>query len=303
MTKNPNNVTGEGTAAEVLAREKVWACRQGDCIEFLDGLKAADDAQKPKLIIGSPQYADKGGRYGDDAVKRLGVVAWVDWMLDVTRHARAACSGDVVWIVNGPVDQGSYGPAVEGLLWRWYTECGPALNDSETLPGRLERPVIWTKNSPPNRKDWFGNDWEYCICFPAIVGPRKTWNWESIATPPKFDNGGKFRQRGADGKRKEGGDYPTNELTRPRDVLRATVGGGHLGHPRAHDNEAPFPLAIVEPFVLTLTSPGDVVCDPFTGSGSTCHAAVKHGRGFVGCDVRESQVQLTRERMGTVPGW
>lgn len=303
MTPNPNRVTGEGTAAEVIAREKAWSCVKRDVVEFLDGLTTPDQKPTVDLIIGSPQYADKGGRYGSEEVKRLGVVAWVDWMLEVTRYARRACKGDVVWIVNGPVEQGFYGPAVEGLLWRWYTEAGPPLSDDDRLPGRVERPCIWTKNSPPNRKDWFGNDWEFVVCFPAPVGPRKTWNWEAIGTPPKYANGGNFRQRGADGVRKEGGEYPQNELTRPRDVLRATVGGGHLGHDRAHDNEAPFPLAIVEPFILTLTNPGDVVCDPFAGSGSTCHAAVKNGRGFVGCDVRESQVRLTRERMGTVPGW
>ena len=289
--------TGEGTAAEVIAGEKAWACRAGDCIEFLDGLPP----RSVQLVIGSPQYADKGGRYGSDDVKKLGTVAWVDWMLDVTRAARRVAAGDVIWIVNGTVTGGYYGPAVEGLLWRWYTE-GPPLDDTERLPGKLERPCIWTKNAPPNRSDWFGNDWEYIICFPD-PGPRTVWNPDSIATAPKFDTGGKFRQRGADGKRVEGGAYPTNPLTRPRDVFRATVGGGHLGHPRAHDNEAPCPLAIVEPFIKTLTNPGDVVCDPFTGSGTTCHAAIVNGRAFVGCDLRESQVQLTRERMGTVPGW
>ena len=308
-TKNPNSVQGEGKVADVLERRAAWSGRQGDCIEFLDGLTDSEGNPTVDLIIGSPQYAGKGGRYGSEEVKRHDTIAWVDWMLDVTRYARQACKGDVIWIVNGTVDGGFYGPAVEGLLWRWYTECRPLLNDAtdaadaERLPGRLERPVIWSKNSPPNRKDWFGNDWEFCICFPAPVGPRKVWNWESIATAPKFDNGGKFRQRGADGVRKEGSDYPKNELTRPRDVLRVTVGGGHLGHDRAHDNEAPFPLGIVEPFITALTNPGDIVADPFMGSGTTCHAAIENGRGFVGCDVRESQVRLTRERMGTVAGW
>lgn len=282
--------------SEVIAREKSWACRQGDCIEFLDGLRTPDGKPSVSLIIGSPQYANKGARYGDEAVKRRDVFNWVDWMLEVTLAARKACSGDVVWIVNGPVDDGCYGPAVEGLLWRWYEE------KRGEPAGKLERPCIWTKNAPPNRPDWFGNDWEYCVCFPA-AGKRAVWNPDAIGTAPKFTNGGKFRQRGSDGKRKEGGDYPTNEITRPRDVLRAIVGGGHMGHKRAHDNEAPYPTAIVEPFVKALTNPGDIVCDPFTGSGTTCQVAIENGRGFVGCDLRESQVQLTRERMGTVAGW
>lgn len=307
MTPNPNNVRGESCAGDVLAKRAAWSCAAMDCVRFLDALPAAS----VQLVIGSPHYACKGGRYttggsGDADVKRLDVIEWVDWMLDVTTAARRVSAGDVVWVVNGPVEGGSYGPAVEGLLWRWYMERGPKLDDVEDagdrLPGKLERPVIWTKNAPPNRADWFGNDFEFCICFPA-PGRRNVWRGERIATAPKYDTGGHFRQRGADGKRKEGGAYPTNPLTRPRDVLRVTVGGGHMGHKRAHDNEACYPLKLVEPFVLALTDPGDVVCDPFCGSGTTCQAAIENGRGFVGADIRESQVQLTRERMGTVSGW
>jgi adenine-specific DNA-methyltransferase len=226
------------------------------------------------------------------------VFDWVDWMLELTTAARRSCSGDVVWVVNGCFDAGFYGPACEGLVWRWYTERA-AKGDPV---GKLERPCIWTKNSPPNRSDWFGNDWEFVLCFPS-PGRRRVWHPERIATPPKFETGGRFSQRGPDGARKPGGAYPTNELTRPRDVLRATVGGGHMGHPRAHDNEAPYPMRLIEPLILALTEPGDVVADPFVGSGTTTHAAVVNGRGFVGGDVRESQVRLTRERMGTVAGW
>lgn len=297
---NPYNVRGEGdTPQQVIDRKAAWHYGRSDCVQFLDSLPAGS----AQLVIGSPQYADKGGRYtdgdkaaGDVRVKELGVEAWVEWMLEVTLSARRVSAGDVIWVVNGTVTDGCYGPACEGLLWRWYTE------KRGEPAGKLERPCIWAKNAPPNRPDWFGNDWEFILCFPS-PGKRRVWNPDTIATAPKFDNGGSFCQRGADGKRKKGGEYPTNPLTRPRDVLRATVGGGHMGHPRAHDNEACFPVKIVEPFVLTLSNPGDIICDPFAGSGTTAQAAIENGRGFVGCDIRESQVRLCRERMGTVNGW
>ena len=82
-----------------------------------------------------------------------------------------------------------------------------------------------------------------------------------------------------------------------------TSRGRVMGYPRAHDNEAPYPLSLIDRFVKALTNPGDIVCDCFCGSGTSCHAAVVNGRGFVGADIRESQVQLTRERMGTVANW
>jgi hypothetical protein len=95
-----------------------------------------------------------------------------------------------------------------------------------------------------------------------------------------------------------GNAYPQNELARPRDVFRVTVGGGHLGSELAHRNEAPYPENLVEPFIKVLTDPGEVVCDPFAGSGTTGAVAVRWGRRFVGCDVRESQVELSRRRIG-----
>ena len=89
-------------------------------------------------------------------------------------------------------------------------------------------------------------------------------------------------------------------LANPGNVLDFPVGGGRMGHECAHENEAPFPLALAEFFVRTFCPPGGVACDPFSGSGTTCHAAVGTGRRFVGCDVRESQVDLVRRRMATV---
>lgn len=249
------------------------------------------------LIIGSPPYASKGERYG--AGRKWPPEAWVEWMYQVTLEALRVSSNAVVWIVNGFVKDGKYNPVCEGLLWELYTSgivC--------------ERPCIWHKNAPPNRKDWFGNDWEFCLCF-RPDGSTRYFDWESVATPRKYKTGGKFIQRDKNGQRREGSDYPTNPLTRPRDVfqvdpndalvtsdlLRVTVGGGHLGSKLAHENEAPFPEGIVEPFIRTLTRPGEVVCDPFCGSGTTMAVAQRLGRKWLGIDNRECQIALSRRRI------
>lgn len=83
-------------------------------------------------------------------------------------------------------------------------------------------------------------------------------------------------------------------------VVEGRVGGGHLGHPLAHESEAPMPVAVAERFVRWYCPPDGIVCDPFAGSGTTLHAAVEHGRRFVGCDLRESQVELCKRRVATV---
>jgi hypothetical protein len=84
------------------------------------------------------------------------------------------------------------------------------------------------------------------------------------------------------------------------DWLACDVGGGRMGHDYAHENEAPFPLELPTFFVKSFCPPNGVTCDPFSGSGTTAHACLDHGRRFVGCDVRDSQVELTCRRLETV---
>lgn len=240
------------------------------------------------LVLGSPPYALKGDRYSDGDAQSWDVDPWVEWMTSVTLQAVRIARRQVVWVLNGPTRNGQYHPVVEMLVANCYGAEGVC----------CERPVIWHKNAPPNRRDWLGNDWEFCVSFfSSSSAAHRVFNWEEIAQPPKYSNGGRFRQRGKGGRRTRGGDYPNNPLARPRDVWRVLVGGGHMGHPLACENEAPYPLELASRFVRLCSNPGDLVLDPFVGSGTTLHAARQHGRRGVGLDCRRSQVALTRRRL------
>jgi site-specific DNA-methyltransferase (adenine-specific) len=46
------------------------------------------------------------------------------------------------------------------------------------------------------------------------------------------------------------------------------------------------------------TFEGDVVLDPFCGSGSTCIAAIKAGRHYMGYDIKEEYIRLAEKRIG-----
>lgn len=73
-----------------------------------------------------------------------------------------------------------------------------------------------------------------------------------------------------------------------------------MGSNLAHENEAPFPEALARFFTLSFCPPGGLVIDPFSGSGTTIAVAVAEGRRGLACDIRESQVQLTRRRLAGV---
>jgi DNA modification methylase len=60
---------------------------------------------------------------------------------------------------------------------------------------------------------------------------------------------------------------------------------------------AVFPETLVEPCILAGSAPGDVVLDPFAGSGTTGVVALRHGRAFVGCELNPDYAALARKRI------
>lgn len=57
------------------------------------------------------------------------------------------------------------------------------------------------------------------------------------------------------------------------------------------------PLSIVTPFVRAHTLEGDLVVDPFLGSGTTAEAAISMNRRFFGCDQNPESLRVTTERI------
>ena len=64
-----------------------------------------------------------------------------------------------------------------------------------------------------------------------------------------------------------------------------------VGHP------APFPVALAERVIQLYSYAGDVVLDPFAGSGTTCVAAALHGRHWVGYDIASDYCALAERRI------
>ncbi|MEK7683177.1 MAG: site-specific DNA-methyltransferase [Chloroflexota bacterium] len=69
-----------------------------------------------------------------------------------------------------------------------------------------------------------------------------------------------------------------------------------VGHP------APFPVELPERLIKLYTYRGEVVLDPFVGSGTTCVAALQTGRHFVGYETEPDYVQLAEERIQAARG-
>lgn len=60
---------------------------------------------------------------------------------------------------------------------------------------------------------------------------------------------------------------------------------------------AVMPEALVEPCVLASTKPNDLILDPFTGSGTVGVVALRHGRHFVGVELKRDYAEIARDRI------
>lgn len=66
---------------------------------------------------------------------------------------------------------------------------------------------------------------------------------------------------------------------------------------RIPDFPTQLPLALVEPIVLCASMPGDLVVDPFNGSGTTGVASIRNGRKYVGIEKSEKFADMADMRM------
>lgn len=60
---------------------------------------------------------------------------------------------------------------------------------------------------------------------------------------------------------------------------------------------AVFPPKLIEPCILAGSQPGDIVVDPFMGSGTTAEVAIKLGRQYLGCELNEGYKPLQDARI------
>jgi DNA modification methylase len=88
------------------------------------------------------------------------------------------------------------------------------------------------------------------------------------------------------------------EDTVASEVRRYVVGGG-IGQKdkSAYKHPATFPQALAEDHILTWSKFGEVVLDPMCGSGTTCLAAQRLGRQFIGIDISREYTELACRRL------
>lgn len=80
-----------------------------------------------------------------------------------------------------------------------------------------------------------------------------------------------------------------------------TLRGAYVTAREAMPSIGGKPLGVLRQIVADYSRPGDLVCDPCCGAGTTLLAAQLEGRRAIGSDIDESQYQLARDRLAYLP--
>jgi site-specific DNA-methyltransferase (adenine-specific) len=187
--------------------------------------------------------------------------------------------GVIVWVVSDATIQGSEtGTSFKQALF--FKELGLNLHDT----------MIWEKTGRLPTQDRYYALFEYMFIFSK--GKPKSMNF---ICDHKNANSGQVRQKDNTinrGKRIAGnGVFVTKEFSRRPNIWKIHNPANKSGHP------AIFPEQLALDHIATWSEQGDLVYDPFAGSGTTGLAATKLNRLFIGSEISQEYADIANARI------
>jgi DNA modification methylase len=244
----------------------------GDCLEYMKSMSAGSvDA-----VITSPPY-NVGINYGDGQVNdSLPYEEYLCWLDKVWHECwRVLCDGGRLCINVNDTGRNPYFPVHADISTRlrisgWY----------------FMGIIIWHKGTSMGNTAW--GSWESASC-PSLRGQH-----EYIIVVGK---GGKQKPPRIPGSKS--GPYFIKDGT--KEFLSLTNEMWKFTPETDSEHPAPFPYELPSRLIRLFTFAGDVVLDPFCGSGTTLRAALDYGRDGIGIDVVEKYIEMSRIRLSQKP--
>jgi len=227
-----------------------------------------------RLVVTSPPY-----NIGKKYEKRVTLEEYLSGQRDTIEECYRilAYNGSICWQVGNHVDEKGEIYPLDTLLYPifkefrlklrnriiWSFEHG--LHCSKRLSGRYETIAWFTKSD------------QYVFDLDAVRVPQK-YPGKRYFKGPKI------------------GQYSSNPLGKnPGDVW--VIPNVKHNHAEKTIHPCQFPIELIERLVLAMTSPGDLVVDPYVGVGTTACAAVLHKRRAAGADLVPQYIEVARERV------
>jgi len=228
------------------------------------------------LVVTSPPYDDLRA-YGGHEWDFEGVAK------ELTRVIKKG--GVIVWVVGDATVNGSETLTSMKQAIYFKDVCGMNVHDT----------MIYRKaNYTPLTHNRYEQEWEYVFvfskgkpkCFEPIKVPctyagQKTWG------KPKLykDNTGELTQ--VDG-------YTVSSEKIHGNIFEYRVGSTQTGKV---DHPAMFPEELATDHIQSWSKEGDVVLDPFAGSGTTLKAAKELGRHYIGIEINDDYIPIIERRL------
>lgn len=179
--------------------------------------------------------------------------------------------GLLVWIIGDATIGGSEtGSSFKQALH--FIDLGFKLHDT----------MIYEKNSPAYPANREGSRYtqifEYMFVFAKGEVPKQLICDKANKWAGHKDFGGKLKN-------------PVPDFSPRNNIWKYTTSFNGVKHP------APFPELLAQDHIVSWSKPGDVVYDPFMGSGTTAKMALLNGRSFVGSEISSEYAELAFQRI------
>ncbi len=250
-------------------RGEKYLIYRGDCIELMGALPR-DSAD---LTITSPPY-----NIGKEYEKPRPVTEYLDWCESWIRliHRFTRREG-AFWLNLGylPLDGRAKAIPISYLLW-------------QRVPFYLVQEIVWNYGAGVAAKRSFSPRNEKFLWY--VKNPDDyVFNLDAVRDPNvKYPN------------QKKNGKKKCNPLGKnPSDVWqfpKVTSGKGRSSQERT-PHPAQFPIAVIDRIIRACSNPGDLVFDPFLGSGSLIEAALRNDRAAIGFEVNPAYIRIAAQRI------
>jgi len=261
---------------------------QGDSLEVLKNM----EDNSIDLIVTSPPYSDQrkstyGGIHPDN---------YVEWFLPISSELLRVLkpTGSFILNIKEKVYNGERHTYVIELIlamrkqgWLWTEEY--MWHKKNSFPGK------W-----PNRlRDaWerllhFNKEKKFDMYQDNVKVPIGDWSKTRLKNLSETDKTRDESKVGSGfGKKIE--NWVGKDMVLPDNVLYMATESGNKNH------SAAYPEGLPEWFIKLFTKEGDVVLDPFLGSGTTCKVALELGRNSIGIELNEDYYKQTEEKLKNI---
>lgn len=240
--------------------------------ECLDLLKQIPD-EAAMLVVTSPPY-----NLGKEYDRRIPMSDYVKQQSKVIAECVRILhkKGSICWQVGMSLGSQEILP-LDILLYKEFKKHG----------FKLRNRIIWYHESGLHCYKRFSGRHETILWFTR--GKEYVFNLDPVRVPRKYP--AKKHKTG----KKKGLPWGHALGKNPGDVWLIPKVSNRSAEKTKHPCQ--YPVCLIERLILSLTNKGDLVADPFIGSGTTAIASVLHGRKCAGADKVRKYIDIARQRV------